>query len=484
MTTTGDQLLDSSLATAGGKGLFVKELEQALLDGRADLAVHSMKDVPAQLPPGLCLSAFLAGEDPRDALVSNRHASLAALPPGSVVGTASLRRQAQLRALRPDLRTIPLRGNVGTRLRKLDEGACEAILLARAGLLRLGLAARIRESFDVEVFVPAIAQGVIGIECRDDDAATRARLAPLHDADSATRLAAERSLNQALGGACTVPVAGHAVLRGAGLRLDALVARARWLAGGARGPGRPCRRRRRHRYPAGGAPAGRRRRRHPGGPGPMSGGPAGLGVLVTRPVHQAAELCRAIEEAGGRVLPLPLLAIEPAPDPRATAAKLDAARTADWWIFTSANAVREAASLDAGGWPPGRGGRGHRRRPARRRPHRGPGAGGQRRHPQPAGRPELKDPAGLRILIVTGANSPPALAKGLRARGAQVRLAEAVPAAAGGGTRRPRWRRRWMRPTSPSSPATRPYSNCFTWPRRRCAGACSICNWPCPRRVW
>lgn len=224
MTTAGDQLLDRSLAASGGKGLFVKELEQALLERRADLAVHSMKDVPAQLPEGLCLGAFLAGEDPRDALVSARYAGLAALPPGGVVGTASLRRQAQLRALRPDLVVQTLRGNVGTRLRKLDEGAFDAILLAGAGLLRLGLQARIRESLPVEQFVPAIAQGVIGIECRSADSATRDRLAPLHDAASATRLAAERALNARLGGACTVPVAGHATLLGARLRLDALVA--------------------------------------------------------------------------------------------------------------------------------------------------------------------------------------------------------------------------------------------------------------------
>jgi hydroxymethylbilane synthase len=224
MTTAGDQLLDRSLATVGGKGLFVKELEAALLEGRADLAVHSMKDVPAQLPPGLCLSAFLEGEDPRDALVSNRYASLAELPAGAVVGSSSLRRQAQLRLLRPDLRVQELRGNVGTRLRKLDEGHYDAILLAHAGLLRLGLEGRIRQSFAVEVFVPAIAQGVIGIECRGGDAATRQRLAPLHHAPSATRLAAERALNARLGGACTVPVAGHAVLLGDRLRLDALVA--------------------------------------------------------------------------------------------------------------------------------------------------------------------------------------------------------------------------------------------------------------------
>ena len=224
MTTAGDQLLDRSLATVGGKGLFVKELETAMLEGRADLAVHSMKDVPAHLPPGLCLSAFLPGEDPRDALVSNRYDNLDALPPGAVVGSSSLRRQAQLRALRPDLRLRELRGNVGTRLRKLDENQYDAILLAHAGLLRLGLQDRIRESFAVDRFIPAVAQGVIGIECRADDARTRGYLAPLHDAIAATRLAAERGLNARLGGACTVPVAGHARLDGTRLRLDALVA--------------------------------------------------------------------------------------------------------------------------------------------------------------------------------------------------------------------------------------------------------------------
>jgi hydroxymethylbilane synthase len=224
MTTLGDQLLDRSLATVGGKGLFVKELEQAMLDGRADLAVHSMKDVPSQLPEGLCLTAFLAGEDPRDAFVSNRYADLDALPQGAHVGTASLRRQAQLRRLRPDLRVSEVRGNVGTRLRKLDAGEFDAILLAHAGLARLGLGARIRQSFDPETFVPAISQGVIGIECRTEDAATRAALAPLHDAATATRLLAERSLNARLGGACTVPVAGHAVIDGKNLRLVALVA--------------------------------------------------------------------------------------------------------------------------------------------------------------------------------------------------------------------------------------------------------------------
>jgi len=223
MTTSGDQMLSSPLATAGGKGLFVKELEQAMLEGRADLAVHSMKDVPVRQPAGLCLTAFLAGEDPRDAFVSNRHAGLDALPQGAVVGTSSLRRQSQLRALRPDLVVRELRGNVGTRLRKLDENQFDAILLAAAGLLRLGLGARIRETLDVERFLPAIAQGVIGIECREADATTRRLLAVLHDSHSYTRLLAERAMNARLGGACQVPVAGYAEVLGDELRLRGLV---------------------------------------------------------------------------------------------------------------------------------------------------------------------------------------------------------------------------------------------------------------------
>ncbi|MGH8443738.1 MAG: hydroxymethylbilane synthase [Solimonas sp.] len=223
MTTRGDQLLGSTLAAVGGKGLFVKELEQAMLEDRADIAVHSMKDVPAQQPEGLRLAAFLEGEDPRDAFVANRFNALDELPAGAIVGTSSLRRQAQLRAQRPDLTVRDLRGNVGTRLRKLDENQYDAILLAHAGLARLGLAGRIRESFDASRFVPAIGQGIIGIECRDGDARTQALLAPLADARSAARLAAERAMNSCLGGACQVPVAGHAVIDGTKLRLSGLV---------------------------------------------------------------------------------------------------------------------------------------------------------------------------------------------------------------------------------------------------------------------
>ncbi|MGQ0528985.1 MAG: hydroxymethylbilane synthase [Panacagrimonas sp.] len=225
MTTRGDQMLGTSLAQVGGKGLFVKELEQAMLEQRADLAVHSMKDVPAHQPEGLSLVSYLEGEDPRDAFVSTRFDSLTALPQGARVGTSSLRRQSLLAALRPDLQVGLLRGNVGTRLRKLDEGEFDAILLACAGLRRLGLADRIREALDVERFIPAIGQGVIGIEARTDDARTQAYVSALHDGVSAQRLAAERALNARLGGACQVPVAGHAMVENHRLRMSAMVGR-------------------------------------------------------------------------------------------------------------------------------------------------------------------------------------------------------------------------------------------------------------------
>ena len=222
LTTSGDQQVEGTLL--GGKGWFVKELEEALLEKRADLAVHSMKDVPAAQPPGLALAAFLAGEDPRDAFVSNAHAGLDALPRGAHVGTSSLRRQSQLRAQRPDLLVGELRGNVGTRLARLDEKKFDAVLLACAGLTRLGLGARITEALDVERFVPAIGQGIVGIECREDDARTRERVGALNDAASAVRLAAERAMNAQLGGSCTVPVAGHAVVGAGRVRLTGLIA--------------------------------------------------------------------------------------------------------------------------------------------------------------------------------------------------------------------------------------------------------------------
>ncbi len=223
MSTQGDKILDTPLAKIGGKGLFVKELEQRMLSGDADIAVHSMKDVPVELPDGLHLSVILEREDPRDAFVSNHHASLADLPQGSRVGTSSLRRQCQLADRRPDLRIIPLRGNVNTRLRKLDEGDYDAIILASAGLLRLKFAERIASFIGTDDSLPAIGQGAIGIECRRDDTRVNDLLQPLHHAPTACRVRAERAMNHRLHGGCQVPIGGHATLRDGQLTLRGLV---------------------------------------------------------------------------------------------------------------------------------------------------------------------------------------------------------------------------------------------------------------------
>lgn len=209
MTTQGDQILDRALSKVGGKGLFVKELEVALEEGRADLAVHSLKDVPMELPSGFTLACVLEREDPRDALVSPRYASLAELPEGAVVGTSSLRRQALLQALRPDLRIEPLRGNLDTRLRKLDEGQYAAIVLAAAGLKRLGLHERIRTVLSPEDMLPAAGQGALGIEVRGERADVIAALAPLADARTWLCVAAERAVSRAMGGSCSMPLAAH-----------------------------------------------------------------------------------------------------------------------------------------------------------------------------------------------------------------------------------------------------------------------------------
>ncbi|MFN3713727.1 MAG: hydroxymethylbilane synthase [Alcanivoracaceae bacterium] len=212
--TQGDIILDTPLAKIGGKGLFVKELEQAMLDGRADIAVHSMKDVPMELPEGLTLAVICEREDPRDAFVSNRFARFDDLPQGAHVGTSSLRRSAQLRASRPDLRISSLRGNVQTRLGKLDAGEFDAILLAAAGLKRLGLGARIGHELAAEVSLPAVGQGAVGIECRAGDPRVHALLAPLNDPDTWDRVVAERAMNRRLEGGCQVPIAGYAELQG------------------------------------------------------------------------------------------------------------------------------------------------------------------------------------------------------------------------------------------------------------------------------
>ncbi len=223
MTTQGDQFLQASLASAGGKGLFVKELEQCLLNNDADIAVHSMKDVPYQLPPSLGIHAILEREDPRDAFVSNNYTRLADLPSNAVVGTSSTRRECQLRAQRPDLTIMPLRGNVNTRLRKLDDGEYDAIILACAGLKRLGFEARIADYIDIDNSVPAIGQGAIGIECRDDDANTRALLLPLHHETTAVSVSAERQVSTALAANCHLPIAAHAQQAGDTIALKALV---------------------------------------------------------------------------------------------------------------------------------------------------------------------------------------------------------------------------------------------------------------------
>jgi hydroxymethylbilane synthase len=224
MTTRGDELIDQRLDRAGGKGLFIKELENALADGRADIAVHSMKDVPADLPAGFELAAILAREDPRDALVSNRYASLEGMPAGARVGTSSLRRSAQILERYPALEMRLLRGNVETRIVKLDRGDYDAVVLAVAGLTRLGLASRIRTQLALELCLPAPGQGALGIETLAARPELRALLAPLADRGTALCVRAERAVSRALGGSCTIPLAAYAEAHGARLRLRALVA--------------------------------------------------------------------------------------------------------------------------------------------------------------------------------------------------------------------------------------------------------------------
>ena len=223
MKTKGDKLLDAPLAKIGGKGLFVKELEAGILEGSADIAVHSMKDVPIAFPPGLELGLIMEREDPRDAFVSNHFDSLASMPAGKLVGTSSLRRQTQISERYPHLKIDWLRGNVNTRLRKLDDGEYDAIILASAGLLRLGFEQRIKQVIEPEECLPAIGQGAVGIEVRSGDTAVMELLAPLAHAETTSRLVAERAMNEALNGGCQVPIAGYAVLTGDQIYMRGLV---------------------------------------------------------------------------------------------------------------------------------------------------------------------------------------------------------------------------------------------------------------------
>lgn len=223
MSTRGDVILDTPLAKIGGKGLFVKELEVAMLEGRADIAVHSMKDVPVEFPDGLELATICTREDPRDAFVSNRYSTLAEMPPGAVVGTCSLRRRCQVSERFPQLIIKDLRGNVQTRLRKLDEGQFDAIILAASGLKRLELHDRITSCLSPEDSLPANGQGALGIECRSDDARVKALLAPLEDFDTRACVLAERAMNRRLDGGCQVPIGAYAELQGEQLTLRGLV---------------------------------------------------------------------------------------------------------------------------------------------------------------------------------------------------------------------------------------------------------------------
>ena len=225
MSTQGDRIIDTPLAKIGGKGLFVKELEQGMLEGDADIAVHSMKDVPIELPAGLHLPVVMRREEPRDAFVSNKYRRLEELPQGARVGTASLRRQCQLYALRPDMEILNLRGNVGTRLKKLDDGHYDAIILAAAGLIRLGLEGRITQKIPIDMCMPAIGQGVIGIECRSDDRVINGLISALEHEQTRICITAERALNRRLEGGCQVPIAGYAELTERTLHLRGLVGR-------------------------------------------------------------------------------------------------------------------------------------------------------------------------------------------------------------------------------------------------------------------
>ena len=223
--TTGDAIQDRPLTEAGGKGLFTKEIEEALLAGAIDLAVHSSKDMPTVLPAGLVLTAFLPREDARDAFVSPKAKTLQALPEGATLGTASLRRQAMAKRLRPDLRVTPLRGNVETRLRKIEAGEADATLLAVAGLKRLGLLSAATAVLEIDEFLPAVGQGAIGLETRADDDATRALVAKVNDPDTATALAAERAYLAVLDGSCRTPIAGHARIAGGTVRFRGIIAK-------------------------------------------------------------------------------------------------------------------------------------------------------------------------------------------------------------------------------------------------------------------
>jgi hydroxymethylbilane synthase len=341
LSTKGDRIQDRSLAAIGGKGLFIKELEAALDEQRADIAVHSMKDVPGDLPDGLLICAVLARADPRDAFVSANASCLDNLPHGARVGTSSLRRQAQLLAIRPDLKIEPLRGNVDTRVRRLDVGELDAIILACAGLIRLGWESRITARLEPGVCLPAVAQGIIGVECRAADAQTRALLQPLNDQPTRVVMDAERAFAARLGGSCQSPIAAYATLENDRISLAGLVAEpdgSRLLRDSLIGTADEPQRlgeRLADRVLGAGADTLLERLR-------------GVVVLVTRPESQAASLCRLLHDAGATVVKLPAMTIKPTGDKPASLARWGPADDWDLIVFTSANAVRFGSQLLAG----------------------------------------------------------------------------------------------------------------------------------------
>lgn len=334
IASQGDKIQNIPLAEMGGKGLFTKELEDALLDHRIDLAVHSLKDLPTELPRGLCLAAITQREDPRDVLVSREGKLLASLPVGAKVGTSSLRRRAQLLAARPDLDTPDIRGNVPTRLKKVSDGSYDATLLALAGLKRLGLSDHVTEILPEDVMLPAPGQGALGIECREEDTELRELLSRLAHPDTAAAVTAERALLQALGGGCHTPLGTWAKVENAEVELRACVAsldgKSLWRTT-ARGAAAD---------PVAVGDAAARQLFAQGvvveGPGVPGGRPlAGMRVVVTRTRAQSSQLVEQLESLGAEVLLFPVISIVPVSPPP----PVPAARNFDWVIFTSANAV-------------------------------------------------------------------------------------------------------------------------------------------------
>jgi hydroxymethylbilane synthase len=430
VSTRGDELLEVRLDKAGGKGLFVKELENALAEGRADLAVHSMKDVPMDLPPGFALPVISAREDPRDAFVSNRYQRLAELPSGAVLGTASLRRAAQIAQRHPQIEIRMLRGNVDTRLAKLDRGEFDAVLLAAAGLKRLGLEARIRALLETDESLPAAGQGALGIECRAGRPEIESLVAPLGDAGATACVRAERAVNRELGGNCSIPLGAYAELMADGtLHLRALVA-----SPDGRQVARPGTRRASRSVVQGGrCPRNPRGARVMGVTAQSDTPLARRGIVVTRPREQAQTLASLIEAAGGTALVFPAIEIQDPPDSRALLAVIGQLEQFDLAVFVSPSAVYKAMNLMRSGggapaWPPrlrlaaiGRGSR----RELERQGFAGVIAPAAHADSEALlALPELNDVAGRKVVIFRGDGGRELLGDTLKARGAQVEYAE------------------------------------------------------------